>query len=125
MVALAGKPETKADALSTQLKKAGARLEKRIDEDTTHVLVGLRPVERSLLAKRRRVHATLRVKAGISFDPYEKIIQSNGIHVYSRRTFEHDSDRTFELELIGATKQFDVMCDLLRTAPDVISMTTE
>jgi putative Mg2+ transporter-C (MgtC) family protein len=89
------------------------------------VLVGLRPVERRLLAKRRRVHATLRVKAGISFDPYEKIIQTNGIHVYSRRTYEHDSDRTFELELIGATKQFDTMCDLLRTAPDVISMTTE
>lgn len=89
------------------------------------VLVGLRPVERKLLAKRRRVHATLRVKAGISFEPFEKIIQANGIHVYSRRTFEHDSDRSFELELIGATKQFDVMCDLLRATPNVISMTTE
>ncbi|HEY4130138.1 MAG TPA: MgtC/SapB family protein [Gemmatimonadaceae bacterium] len=89
------------------------------------VLVGLRPVERRLMVKRRRVFATLRVKGGVSFEPYERIILANGIHVYSRRTFEHDSDRSFELELIGATKQFDVMCDLLRAAPDVISMTTE
>ena len=34
-------------------------------------------------------------------------------------------DRTFELELIGATKQFDILCDRLRTQKDVISITTE
>ncbi len=89
------------------------------------VLVGLRPVERRLMAKRRRVLATLRVNAGNSFEPYEKIIRSNGIHVYSRRTYEHDSDRSFELELIGSTKQLDIVLDALRSAPDVISITTE
>jgi putative Mg2+ transporter-C (MgtC) family protein len=89
------------------------------------VLVGLRPVERRLMAKRRRVHATLRVKSGASFASYEEIFKTNGIHVYSRRTFEHDSDRSFELELIGATKQFDLLYDSIRKAPDVISMSTE
>jgi len=89
------------------------------------VLVGLRPFEQRLAAKRRRVRATLRVKPGVSFDAFEALILKNGVHVFSRRTFEHDSDRTFELELIGATKQFDLLCDRLRTQKDVISITTE
>lgn len=89
------------------------------------VLVGLRPVERRMSAKRRRVRATLRVKPGSSFEQFNELIQGNGVHVYSQRTFEHDSDRTFELELIGATKQLDTLCDRLRTRKDVISITTE
>ena len=89
------------------------------------VLVGLRPFEQRLAAKRRRVKATLRVKPGIAFDDFEALILANGVHVFSRRTFEHDTDRTFELELIGATKQFDVVCDRLRTHKDVVSITTE
>lgn len=89
------------------------------------VLVGLRPVERRLLAKRRRLRATLRVKRGASFDDLEKAIEEQGVHVFAHRTFEHTSDRTFELELIGATKQFDVLVDVLRGRPDVISLTTD
>jgi putative Mg2+ transporter-C (MgtC) family protein len=89
------------------------------------VLVGLRPFEQRLAAKRRRVRATLRVKPGVSFDEFETLILANGVHVFSRRTFEHDTDRTFELELIGASKQFDILCDRLRTQKDVISITTE
>jgi putative Mg2+ transporter-C (MgtC) family protein len=88
------------------------------------VLVGLRPVEARLLGKRRRVHVTLRVKHGLAFDNFEKIIRQNGVHVFTRRTFEHDTDRTFELDLIGATKQFDILVDLLRSREDVVSITT-
>jgi putative Mg2+ transporter-C (MgtC) family protein len=89
------------------------------------VLVGLRPFERRLSAKRRRVRATLRVKPGTPFDEINEVIQGNGIHLFSQRTFEHDTDRTFEMELIGATKQLDVLCDRLRGRKDVISITTE
>jgi uncharacterized membrane protein YhiD involved in acid resistance len=89
------------------------------------VLVGLRPVERKLSAKRRRVRATLRVKPGLDFDTFAGVIQGSGVHVYSQRSFEHDTDRTFEMELIGATKQLDVLCDRLRSRKDVISITTE
>lgn len=89
------------------------------------VLVGLRPFERRLQAKRRRVHATLRVKPGTAFDGFDALMRETGIHVFDRRTFEHDSDRVFELELIGASKQFDVLCDRLRTRPDVVSITTD
>jgi uncharacterized membrane protein YhiD involved in acid resistance len=89
------------------------------------VLVGLRPVEQRLLAKRRRLHVSLRVKPGCSFDEFERVITQNGVHITSRRTFEHDTDRTFELELIGSTKQFDVLGDLLREQPNVVSVSTD
>lgn len=89
------------------------------------ILVGLRPLEYRLAAKRRRVHATIRVKPGITFDELETVIESNGVHIFTRRTYEHDTDRTFELDLIGATKQFDVLVDLVRAVKGVISVTTD
>jgi len=89
------------------------------------VLVGLRPVEKALLRKRRRIHATLRVKLGVAFDAFETMINEHGVYVSGRRTFEHDSDRTFELDLIGATQQFDVLFDLMRARKDVVSVTTD
>lgn len=89
------------------------------------VLVGLRPVEGRLLKKRRRVHVTLRVRPGVGFDAFNKTLEEQGVHVFSRRTFEHSTDRTFELELVGATQQFDGLTDVLRRRPDVISVNTE
>lgn len=88
------------------------------------VLVGLRPFERRLAAKRRRVHATLRIKPGVSFDPFDELIRQNGVFVATHRSFEHDTDRTYELELIGSTKQFDLLIDALRAQKDVVSITT-
>ena len=89
------------------------------------ILVGLRPFEQRLAAKRRRIRATLRIKPGVAFDEFEELIRKKGIHIVSRRTFEHDTDRTYEMELIGATKQFDTLCDALRGHKNVVSLTTE
>jgi uncharacterized membrane protein YhiD involved in acid resistance len=89
------------------------------------VLIGLRPFERIVGAKRRRVRATLRVKPGVPFELFEPLITEQGVHVFARRTFEHTSDRTFELELIGATKQLDTLMNVLRGRQDVISITTD
>lgn len=89
------------------------------------VLVGLRPVENRILAKRRRVHATLRVRSGTGFDELGELARANGIHVFSRTTFEHDTDRAFELELIGSSKQLDELVDVWRRRPDVISITLD
>jgi putative Mg2+ transporter-C (MgtC) family protein len=88
------------------------------------VLVGLKPLEQRLQARRRRLHVTLRVKLGCSFGDFDDIIRQQGVHVATRRTFDHDTDRAFELELIGATKQFDVLIDRLRTDANVVSVTT-
>jgi putative Mg2+ transporter-C (MgtC) family protein len=89
------------------------------------VLVGLRPVEAALLRKRRRLHATIRVNAGVPYETVETVIRELGIHVFEHRTYEHDTDRTFELNLVGASKQFDLLCDQLRRRPDVVSITTD
>jgi putative Mg2+ transporter-C (MgtC) family protein len=89
------------------------------------VLVGLRPVERRLLARRRKVNATVRVHRDSRFDPIEEILRGVGLHIYARRTFEHESDRAFELELIGTTKQIDVAIDELRRLQDVVSVSID
>jgi hypothetical protein len=65
------------------------------------------------------------VKPGLDFATFANVIEGNGVHIYSHRSFEHDTDRTFEMELIGATKQLDVVFDRLRGRADVISITTE
>ena len=89
------------------------------------VLVGLRPVEQRLMRMRRRVRATLRVLPGVTFGQMENLIRVEGIHVFSHRTFEHEQDRTFELMLVGATKQLDAMVDALRRDKNVVSIITE
>jgi putative Mg2+ transporter-C (MgtC) family protein len=86
------------------------------------VLVGLRPVEARLLTKRRRVHATIRVKPEASYSGVEKIITDRGLHVTASRGFEHDTDRAFELDLVGSTSQFEGLADKLRGDPNVISV---
>jgi putative Mg2+ transporter-C (MgtC) family protein len=89
------------------------------------VLVGLRPVERKLLLRRRKVSASVRVQRDLRFDTIEDILRGNGMHVISRRTFEHESDRSFELELIGTSKQIDTVIDELRRRQDVISISVD
>ena len=89
------------------------------------VLVGLRPVERRLLLRRRKVSATVRVQRDLRFDVIEDILRSNGLHISSRRTYEHESDRAFELELIGTSKQIDTAIDEMRRRQDVISLAVE
>ncbi|MEO7084533.1 MAG: MgtC/SapB family protein [Gemmatimonadaceae bacterium] len=89
------------------------------------VLVGLRPLELRLQAKRHRLHAVLRVKPGVVFDAFEKLLVEGGVHVYARRTFEHDTDRTFDLDLIGSTLQLDAIVDRIKHQTDVVSITTD
>jgi len=89
------------------------------------VLIGLRPLEARVALKRRRVHASLRVKNGAPWDPLKKLIEASGIHIRSCKTFEHDVDRAFELELVGANTQFDSLVDLLRKREEVLSITTD
>ncbi|HEX3865418.1 MAG TPA: hypothetical protein VHV78_01655 [Gemmatimonadaceae bacterium] len=63
--------------------------------------------------------------AGASFEPLAALVAATGIHVYESRTFEHGTDRTFELDLIGETMQFDSLVDQLRRRPDVVGIATE
>jgi putative Mg2+ transporter-C (MgtC) family protein len=89
------------------------------------VLVGLRPFESRLLLRRRKVNATVRVNRELRFDVVEDLLRSAGLHIHSRRAFEHESDRVFELQLVGTTKQLDVAVDELKRRNDVISLTLD
>lgn len=88
----------------------------------TLVLVGLKPVERLILAKRRTVSAVIRVSPSTTFEDLDAAFRSAGVHVLSRATFDHADDRTFELKLVGANKQFDALVDVLNRRGDVISI---
>lgn len=89
------------------------------------VLVGLRPVESKLLLRRRKINLTIRVNREVRFDVLEDILRGSGMHIFSRRTYEHESDRAFELQLIGTSKQIDTAIDDLRRRQDVISVSVE
>ncbi|HEY7895582.1 MAG TPA: MgtC/SapB family protein [Gemmatimonadaceae bacterium] len=86
------------------------------------VLAGLRPIERTLVMVRRTVTATLRVAPNTDFDSFDDVFRASGIHVRSRRTYDHVGDRTFELTLVGPSKRFDVLVDALRRRQDVVSV---
>jgi putative Mg2+ transporter-C (MgtC) family protein len=86
------------------------------------VLIGLRPIERKLLSVRRTVTATLRVVPNTDFATLEDVFSDSGVHVRSRRTYDHVGDRTFELTLVGPSKRFDVLVDVLRRRQDVVSV---
>ncbi|HEY7878589.1 MAG TPA: MgtC/SapB family protein [Gemmatimonadaceae bacterium] len=86
------------------------------------VLVGLRPLERRLLGIRRKVSATLRVPPNVDFDTFADVFRAAGVHVLSRRTFDHIGDRTFELTLVGAPKRFEALAESLRQRTDVVSI---
>lgn len=89
------------------------------------VLVGLRPVEHRILAKRRHVHGTLRVPPNAGFEEFSEAIRATGTHVVGRVTYDHDTDRAFELELVGTTRQLDLLMEVLRRRKDVISITLD
>lgn len=89
------------------------------------VLVGLRPLEARLSARRRHARATVRVKPDIGFGAIEPILVQCGVHVIHRRTFDHDTDRTFELELVGSAPRLDSVVHALRRNEHVISAHSE
>jgi len=86
------------------------------------VLAGLRPIERKLVMMRRTVTATLRATPNTDFDSFDEVFRASGIHVRSRRTYDHVGDRTFELILVGPSKRFDILVDALRRREDVVSI---
>src|SRR5262249_30321833 len=86
------------------------------------VLAGLRPLERRIQSKRKRLSGTIRVQPSVGFDVIDKILNGAGLFVLARETFEHETDRAFELQLVGTQKQFDMAVDELRRRTDVISV---
>lgn len=89
------------------------------------VLMGLGRVEQWLHSVGRTVNATLRMQPGASLDDLWQVFESYGITVQSKRTFDHTTDRTFELKLRGSAKLFDVVAGELMRHPEVLSVQFE
>jgi putative Mg2+ transporter-C (MgtC) family protein len=89
----------------------------------TLVLAGLGNVEKRLLARRRVVSGSLRVRRNAApFEEFSNIFASAGISVQSKQVFDHADDRTYELKLVGPSVQYDVVSAALMRRPDVLSI---
>ncbi|MEJ7812612.1 MAG: MgtC/SapB family protein [Gemmatimonadaceae bacterium] len=91
----------------------------------TAVLVGLGRVERTIFAMRRVVSVTLRATHDLSYEVVADLYASYGISVQSKSVLDHHHDRTYELRLIGPTKQFENAASELLRRPDVLSVQAE
>ena len=83
---------------------------------------GLGTVERHFLHRRREAHATLRAKPGTTFEDLGDVIRGNGVAIVSRQVFDHTEDRTFELQLVGRTRQFEQLTADIAKRPEVLSL---
>ena len=85
-------------------------------------LAALGPLEHKLLRTTRVIPATIRVRPGSLLTAIERELQGYGVKVRERRTFEHEVDCVFELTLAGPASQFEIVGDVLRARPDVLSV---
>ena len=85
-------------------------------------LAALGPVEHKMLRTTRVIPATVRAKPGTALESIENELALYGVKVRERRIFDHPVDRVFELTLAGPASQFEIVGDVLRARPDVLSV---
>ena len=83
---------------------------------------GLGRLEQHFLKRRREVGATLRTIPGTEFRPLAEVLTSNGIDIKSKQVFDHPEDRTYELKIVGRSRQFDLATSQLMHRNDVLSL---
>lgn len=88
----------------------------------TLVNSGLGRLEQHFLKRRREVGATLRTVSGTEFRALAEVLTSNGIDIKAKQVFDHPEDRTYELTLVGRTRQFDLATTQLMHRSDVLSL---
>ncbi|MDQ6888599.1 MAG: MgtC/SapB family protein [Gemmatimonadota bacterium] len=88
----------------------------------TSVLVFLGKAERYILARRRMVQATIRVRRDVDFKTIREALADHGITVVEKEVFEHEEDRTFEVKLDGPGKLMDAAAADLKRRTGVISV---
>ena len=79
-------------------------------------------MEHKLLRTTRVIPATVRAKPGTALESIENELALYGVKVRERRIFDHPVDRVFELTLAGPASQFEIVGDVLRARPDVLSV---
>jgi putative Mg2+ transporter-C (MgtC) family protein len=84
-------------------------------------LAALGPVEHGLLRATRVVPATIRVQPGTSLELLTAALDSYGVKIRKVRTYDHPMDRVFEMVIAGPASQIDIVEQVLRSRPDVLS----
>ena len=84
-------------------------------------LAALGPLEHKLLRSTRVLPATIRVRPGTELGLIERELLGYGVRVRERRIYEHEVDTVFELTLAGPASQFEIVGDVMRARPDVLS----
>ena len=91
----------------------------------TVVNSGLGRLEQHFLKRRREVSVTLRTVPGTEFRELAEVLTANGIDIKSKQVFDHPEDRTYELAIVGRTRQFDLATSQLMHRNDVLSLQFE
>jgi putative Mg2+ transporter-C (MgtC) family protein len=88
----------------------------------TIVLGGLGRVEHRIRRFRRVVHMTVRARAGTSLEPLRASLEADGMRFIGWETYDHPTDRTFELTLSGPASLVDVASEALARRDDVLGV---
>jgi putative Mg2+ transporter-C (MgtC) family protein len=83
------------------------------------VLAGLGRLEHSMLRVHRTVSMTVRTKPGIDASTIHAVLAGEGLRVTKSETFDHSTDRVFELRIKGPARQFDIARSVLLAKADV------
>ncbi len=86
------------------------------------VLVGLGRVERELLSRRRVTSATIRTTPNTSLERLRELLRTHGIAVQTHQRYDHPMDTTYELKIVGPTKQLDFAAVELLKHDEIISV---
>jgi len=87
----------------------------------TAVLAGLGNIEYRLMRARRVLSGTVRAAKGTEWAAIEETFRSAGINVTAKQVFDHPDDRTFELKVVGPSRQYEVLEQALMKRSDVLS----
>ena len=86
------------------------------------VLAALGPMEHKLLRATRVLPITVRTRPETDFALLERTLASYGLKVRKRVTYDHEVDRVFELIVAGPSRQFEIVPDVVRALPEVLSV---
>jgi putative Mg2+ transporter-C (MgtC) family protein len=86
------------------------------------VLAGLGRLEHGLLRIQRSMNMTVRVSPGVPEEWLRDALAAEGLTIVNVKTYDHPTDRVFELRARGPSRQFDIARSELGSRPEVMTI---
>lgn len=86
------------------------------------VLAGLGRLEHGLLRIQRSMNMTVRVRPGVPEEWLREALAAEGLVIVSIKTYDHPTDRVFELRARGPSRQFDIARAELASRAEVMTV---